>query len=118
VLTVGIVSKGNRPMDDRRFLCFYEGHGAEWEAISVDFDIAVTGRSFDEVKALLKSAIHSYIEDAEKQEPIARKHLLGRRMPAMVRLKWRLKIALHNAARSRNGTDLPSDGRFEVACHV
>jgi hypothetical protein len=74
---------------ERRFLCYFEGLGDEWEAISVDYDIAVCGRSLDEVKRLLKSAILSYIEDAGKEEESERERLLNRRMPWTVLLGWK-----------------------------
>lgn len=54
-----------RHMTKPLFLCYFERSGDEWEGISVDYDIAVCGRSADEVKTLLKSAILSYIEDAK-----------------------------------------------------
>jgi hypothetical protein len=101
-------------MTERRHLCYYEGLGDEWEAISVDFDIAVCGRSLDEVKALLKSAIRTYIEDANNEEEGARKRLLSRRMPKTVQFVWVLKILgqqvrqqLHLEKRSA------AEGRFE-----
>lgn len=99
-------------MNKRGFLCFYEGQGDQWEAISVDFDIAVAARSFEEAKAALKSAILTYIEDAEALEPKARDRLLNRRMPLHVQALWRLKILLHKLRPGRKG----ADGRFELPC--
>jgi hypothetical protein len=100
-------------MTERHFRYYYEGLGDEWEAISVEYDIAVSGRSLDEVKRLLKAAILSYIEDASKEDERARKRLLNRRMPWMVRLGWHLRIIknrLHLKSRSA------AEGRFDLTC--
>jgi hypothetical protein len=104
---------------ERRFLCYFEGLGDEWEAISVDYDIAVCGHSLDEVKDLLKSAILTYIEDANKEEERARKHLLSRRMPKMRQLSWTLKIIANRIRRIplKRG-DAIFEGRFEFSCPV
>jgi hypothetical protein len=104
---------------ERRFLCYFEGRGNEWEAISVDYDIAVYGHSLDEVKNQLKSAILTYIEDAGKERGMARKRLLGRRIPKTVQLRWFLKIIAHGARRPplKRG-DTAFEGRFEFSCPV
>lgn len=90
-------------MAGRHFLCYFEGHGDEWEAISVDYDIAACGRSLDEVESLLRSAIMSYIEDAGKEEERERERLINRRMPWIVRLVWKWRIIrqeIHSKRRS------------------
>ncbi len=85
------------------FLCYFERSGDEWEGISVDYDIAVCGRSADEVKTLLKSAILSYIEDANKEEKEARERLLNRRVPKMLQLQWKLSILTHSWFSTKKG---------------
>ena len=103
-------------MPERRYICFYECRENQCEAISIDYDIAVAGRSLDEVKALLKSAIDSYIEDANRLEEPARQRLLNRRMPTRTRLRWLLKIIFHRLNLSRHAS--ASEGQFEVACRA
>jgi hypothetical protein len=90
-------------MTERQFLCYYECRDNEWEAISVDYDIAACGRSFDEVKTRLRSAIISYIEDADKEEKETRERLLSRRMPRIVQIRWKLKILMHSFFPTKKG---------------
>src|ERR1019366_5282937 len=100
-------------MTDRRFLCYYEGQGDEWEAISVDYDIAVCGHSLDEAKCLLRSAILSYLEDVEQEDARARRRLLSRRMPWTQRLLWKLRIFMQQLRLKKRS---PIDGRFDLTC--
>jgi predicted RNase H-like HicB family nuclease len=73
---------------ERRVLCFARGRGGDWEGICLDLDIAVQGRSFEEVKAALEEAVVTYVEDALRQErPVARR-LLRRAAPWYVRLGY------------------------------
>ena len=46
-------------------VCFAKGRPGEWEAICLDYDIAVQGRSFEEVEKFLSEAIDDYVESAE-----------------------------------------------------
>jgi hypothetical protein len=106
-------------MAERRFLCYVEGIGDKWEAISVDFDIAVSGCSLDEIKTILTSAILTYIEDANKEEERARKRLLSRRMPRRVQFAWILKIIAHELFRSTsNNAGALFEGRYEFSCQA
>ncbi len=59
-----------------------------WEAFSLDFDLAVQGRSFEEVSEGLKEAISSYLQDAAAEQEPACSRLLRRRVPMHVRLLW------------------------------
>src|SRR5215204_7776206 len=68
-------------------LCFAHGREDQWEAICLDYDIAVAGRSFEEVRAILGEAIQTYIEDARRESKPSRSALLKRRSPWHVRLK-------------------------------
>lgn len=70
----------------KRILCVAEGRDNEWEALCLDFDLAVQGRSFDEVRHLMNQAILTYIEDAANEAPRDRARLLGRRAPLRVRM--------------------------------
>lgn len=74
-------------MTNRMVACFAHGVGDEWEAICLDFDIAVQGTSFEEVRQLLSIAIESYVALAAAEGPETRNRLLARRAPWHVRLK-------------------------------
>jgi len=64
------------------------GHKDHWEAICFDFDIAVQGRTFNEVQRLMFEAVESYVEDAMKEDEATCKRLMSRRAPLSVRLSW------------------------------
>lgn len=66
----------------------------EWEAFSLDYDLAVQGRSFEEVSKLLKEAIDAYVTTAMEQSEPARSELLRRTVPLRVRLMWTCRIAI------------------------
>lgn len=69
--------------------CIARGKSGSWEAICIDFDIAVTGRSFQEVRGLLESAVRSYVADAMAEPDVAsRATLLRRKTPFFARLRW------------------------------
>jgi hypothetical protein len=93
--------------------CFAHGRDADWEAICIDFDIAVQGRSFDEVKSLLNGAVQTYIQDACKEEPVVRDRLLNRRAPWHVRLALTARLVFFNVFDGRNGE---AQASFPVAC--
>jgi hypothetical protein len=72
---------------NRTVLCFAHGHEGRWEAICLDYDISIAGRSFEEVRAILGQAIQTYVEDARRESEPSRTALLKRRSPWHVRLK-------------------------------
>jgi len=100
----------------RRYLrCYARGRKNTWEAVCIDLDLAVQGRTFAEVKALLESTIQSYAEDAMKEEPAVARRLLNRRAPFFVRAKFGLEMLLYSiSARSRDDSNHPTN--FEVPC--
>jgi hypothetical protein len=73
----------------REFLCIARDAGRRWEALCLDLDLAVQGRSFAEVQALLQEPVSTYIEDAGAEAEPARSRLLVRRVPPHVHLVWR-----------------------------
>lgn len=73
-------------------LCVASGHGSQWEAFCLDFDLAVQGRSFEEVRRLLQRAIEMYIDAAAKEPEPIRSRLLGRKAPFLVRLMWAWRV--------------------------
>jgi hypothetical protein len=73
-------------------LCVARVQSGNWEALCLDLDLAVQGRSFDEVRNLLEEAVSTYIEDATAEAEPARLELLSRRVPFHVRLTWAFRF--------------------------
>lgn len=88
----------------RRLLCFAEGKEGDWDAFCVDFDIAVQGRTFEEVYELLNQSIADYIEAAFREDEVTRKRLLNRRAPLLVR--WSYLLKYFRAARQSGDDNL------------
>ena len=81
---------------NQKLLCYAYGRDNSWEAICVDFDLAVQGKSFNDVQDKLSKMAKSYLEDAMKEDPETAQRLLSRRVPLLTRTKlavllfWRL----------------------------
>ncbi len=73
-------------------LCVASGHGSQWEAFCLDFDLAVQGESFEEVRRLLTDAIEMYVQTAEAEPEPNRSRLLARKAPFLVRLMWAWRV--------------------------
>jgi hypothetical protein len=105
-------------MSTHTLLCFAHGKNGAWEAICVDFDIAVKGRSLEEVKDLLSHAVETYIEDAFKEAPVVRDALLSRRAPMAVKLSivWEIlfSVVLQLFPKKRRQNEF--DARFTIQC--
>lgn len=86
-----------------------------WEGLCLDFDIAVQGKSFDEVKAHLQHAIVSYVQDAMKEEESQRTRLLNRRAPFLVRLVWGWRFFIATIRDRRDDDNNVAVG-FPVSC--
>ena len=72
----------------RTLHCYAEGQDGDWEAICLDLDIAVQGRSFEEVFGSLREAISLYLDTLSELGPDERRALLHRPAPLSVRLKF------------------------------
>lgn len=94
-------SKGAK-LATRTVHCYAEGREGDWEAICLDLDVAVQGRSFEEVFASLQEAISLYLKTVADLPADQRPALLRRPVPFTVRLKF-----LAHAAR---GLFADSDG--------
>ncbi len=89
----------------RRMLrCYAEGRDSEWEAICLDFDIAVQGESFEEVFHSLDDAVSLYLESVAALPASERTHLLERPAPLSVRLRF-LAHVLRSLFSDRGGDD-------------
>ena len=96
-------------------LCFAHGHASDWEAICVDYDIAVQGSSFDDVKAMLDRAVASYVDDVMEESPETQRRLLGRRAPWHVRASMTFKLIVYNVFRGRQSE---AQASFPVLCRA
>ena len=72
--------------------CYAFGSGNSWEAICVDFDIAVFGSSLAEVQSSLETGIELYLDEVAEATPEDRQYLLTRQSPWFVRAKFRIWV--------------------------
>jgi hypothetical protein len=72
--------------------CIMSGHGCQWEAFCLDFDLAVQGQSLEEVRELLRTAIEMYVQAAAAEPEPNRPRLLARKAPFLVRLAWAWRV--------------------------
>lgn len=86
----------------KRLWCYAHGREGQWQAICVDLDIAVQGRSLEEVQKLLGRAIETYIEDVSKEAPADRDRLLSRRAPWHVRASHAFRFLMSVLRRPSN----------------
>ena len=96
----------------RTLRCYAESRDGDWEAICLDLDIAVHGRSFVEVFNSLNEAIEVYSESVRALPEHERRHLLDRPAPLSLRLKFlghalRTVLGDHAAGGHRHQFTLP-----------
>ena len=96
----------------RSVLCFFHGRADEWEAVCLDFDLAVAGRSFDEAREFLDGAMRLYVEGAMAEDEETRGRLLARSAPWYVR--WRF-VFRHMISLLRQDRDA-GEGGFRMPC--
>jgi len=96
--------------------CVARGHQGEWEAFCLDLDLAVQGRSFDEVKDRLERAVAGYVDCALAEPEPARSQLLRRRAPFSVRLTWGLRFLVAAMFPGRAAADATVG--FPVSCRA
>ncbi len=63
------------------------GNGTDWEAICVDFDIAVQGHTLEEVQRELRDAVDTFLDYADGLSESEREQLLNRKAPLGLRLR-------------------------------
>jgi predicted RNase H-like HicB family nuclease len=73
---------------NRTVHCYAAGRNGAWEAICLDFDIAVQGNAFEEVLSSLQDAISLYHESVANLPPRERGGLLHRPAPLSVRSRF------------------------------
>jgi len=97
----------------KKVQCYAHGSHGSWEAMCVDLDISVQGQSFEEVRALLNEALHSYVQDACAEDRRTAERLLRRRAPVGVRVKLAAAF-LVNAIFDRKDEECRAG--FDLAC--
>lgn len=99
---------------DKPLLCVAHKRQNQWEAICLDFDLAVQGQTFEEVQDMLNQAIASYVDDAMAEDEPAQSELLSRRAPLLARVAWVWPLVIYGIFdRSRDGD---SSIGFSVPC--
>jgi len=101
---------------NRVLTCCAEGRGDQWEALCLDLDIAVQGRSLHEVYESLNDAVIQYLEYVHTLPAEEQKRLLYRRVPLRVRLHWiwyGLRAAFGRRRDDGNGMNRAG---FELTC--
>jgi hypothetical protein len=88
----------------RLLRCYAERRQGQWEALCIDFDLAVQGQSFEEVYHFLNFAIVDYVSRVRELPPADRERLLKRRAPLWEQLSFLLSL-LRGALRSHGGGD-------------
>lgn len=72
----------------KKLLCYAEGHEGAWQAFCLDFDLAVQGRTFEEVYGTLLVAIRDYVEAALSEDRSTKERLLNRKSPLLERARF------------------------------
>lgn len=68
--------------------CYAVGREGDWEAVCLDFCLAVQGESFEEVRARLNESIEGYLEYVETLPEAEQRAFLRRRAPLSQRLEF------------------------------
>lgn len=94
--------------------CYAEGRKGQWEAVCLDFDLAVQGETFEEVHAELVQAIRGYLEYVQTLPERERAQFMRRRAPLAMRVKFLLfaVFSLFNHWWDRG----PDRAEFTIAC--
>ncbi len=79
----------------RRVLhCYAEGRENQWEALCLEFDIAVQGDSFEEVRGKMEQAIGYYLDDVAELPHEEQSAFLRRSAPFSLWAKFIFFLAL------------------------
>jgi hypothetical protein len=103
-------------MAARKLICSAQGVENHWQAVCLDFDIAVQGASLAEVQMSLSEAISEFVDAAEQEAEPARSRLLNRRTPIWVRLSMGVSNLAHFVFGPKQGAALQAS--FEVPCRA
>jgi hypothetical protein len=95
--------------------CYAEGRRGRWEAVCLDFDIAVNGETFEAVVQHLEEAVDLYVGRLAELPPEERKRLLSRRSPLAMRVKF-LWHVLRSTFGRRDGPNDEGRAEFMLPC--
>ena len=100
----------------RRILhCYAFGSETAWQAICLDLDLAVQGRSFEEVFQLLTETIAFHLEGIKELPEADQERLLSRRVPWLVRFKFALATFMMSL---RGRGDGPFEHRYTMPAPI
>lgn len=68
--------------------CYAEGIGHRWEAVCLDFDLSVQGKSFEDVRRQLRESVIAYIDYVKELPADEQGQFLSRKAPLGLRLKF------------------------------
>ena len=97
--------------------CYAEGKGDRWEAICLDLDLAVQGRSLAEVRSSLNQAIVDYLEYVATLPQDEQSAFLSRRVPLGLRLRM-IWVLLRTALSRTRVDDGHNRSGFVLDCHA
>lgn len=100
-----------------RYFCVAEGcDESGWEAICLNLDIAVEGRTLADVKGRLIEAVESYMDQVSKLPEVDQRRLLNRAVPLGLNLKYAFRLFWHSFRSKRRDGGLQAS--FEIPCHA
>jgi predicted RNase H-like HicB family nuclease len=94
---------------------YIEGFDGQWEALCLDFDIAVQGTTIDAAIASMKEAIAIYLQRVQELPERERAAFLRRRVPWHVQFGFFVH-ALMIGARAHSGTNGKTRGEVPIPC--
>jgi hypothetical protein len=94
--------------------CYVEHRGDDWEAVCLDYDIAVQGHSLSEIQEKLARALGSYVDYANSLPAAERNRLLNRRVPFWTSVGFAARVLWTVVAGGRGGTG--QRGAFNMPC--
>ena len=99
------------------YFCVAEGCDAQgWQALCLNLDIAVEGRTLADVKARLHEAVRSYVHQVSQMPEADQDRLLNRSVPFRLKLEYGFRLFWHSLKSARRDGGLQAS--FEIPCHA
>jgi hypothetical protein len=95
--------------------CYAEGRSDKWEAVCLNFDIAVNGDSLEDVIKNMDEAVGLYLGRLSELPPEERDRLLHRQSPLSLRLKF-LSHVLRATLGREGGPNDKGRAEFVLPC--
>ena len=80
-------------MPVKSFLAFVERSGSRWDAVCLDFDLAVQGDSYEDVIDKLRDQVKLFLDGVGDLPAADQVRLMSRKVPLRLRLRWLLSVA-------------------------